>query len=204
MTIYHDSIDDSSTGSGEVRETCVPLTIGWRENLFRFSWIDVHTYQKILPWLCQFSESTLLDLWPHLKYSMHPSSIFHGIPESLYYCVNCNSYPTRQISLSSQSLSSQEWEWQVKEKGFSDYSDSDSKIYGISQFLLVWNLQRLIVKLRLSQVAAVVHSDYSYSGSIPIPGKLQWLIPGRVSQSNEIDTFGKSWNKRNKDIKIHR
>ena len=157
-----------------------------------------------LPRLCQFSESTLLDLWPHLKYSMHPSSIFHGIPESLYYCVNCNSYPTRQISLSSQSLSSQEWEWQVKEKGFSDYSDSDSKIYGISQFLLVWNLQRLIVKLRLSQVAAVVHSDYSYSGSIPIPGKLQWLIPGRVSQSNEIDTFGKSWNKRNKDIKIHR
>ena len=135
MTIYHDSIDDSSTGSGEVRETCVPLTIGWRENLFRFSWIDVHTYQKILPWLCQFSESTLLDLWPHLKYSMHPSSIFHGIPESLYYCVNCNSYPTRQISLSSQSLSSQEWEWQVKEKGFSDYSDSDSKIWHFSIFV---------------------------------------------------------------------
>ena len=37
MTIYHDSIDDSSTGSGEVRATCVPRTIGWRENLFRFS-----------------------------------------------------------------------------------------------------------------------------------------------------------------------
>ena len=48
-----------------------------------------------LPRLCQFSESTLLDLWPHLKYSMHPSSIFHGIPESLYYCLKCHCYPTR-------------------------------------------------------------------------------------------------------------
>ena len=69
--------------------------------------------------------------------------------------------------------------------------------------LKVGDLQRLIVKSRLLQAAAVVYSDYSYSRSIWGPEKLQWLIQGRVSQSNEIDTFGKSWNKRNKFIKIH-
>ena len=87
MMIYHVSIDDSSTGSGEVRATCVPRTIGWRENLFRFSSVILKGSLPFLPRLCQFSESTLLDLWPHLKYSMHPSSIFNGIPESLYYCL---------------------------------------------------------------------------------------------------------------------
>ena len=147
-----------------------------------------------LPRLCQFSESTLLDLWPHLKYSMHPSSIFHGIPESLYYCLKCHCYPTRHGLVRSGSGKWKKSGFQITLTQFLKYM----------AFLNFWNLQRLIVKLRLSHVAAVVHSDYSYSGSIPIPGKLQWLIPGRVSQSNEIDTFGKSWNKRNKDIKIHR
>ena len=130
MTIYHDSIDDSSTGSGEVRETCVPLTIGWRENLFRFSWIDVHTYEKILPWLCQFSESTLLDLWPHLKYSMQPSSIFHGIPESLYYCLKCHCYPTRHGLVRSGS-----GKW--KNRGFQIILTQIKK-YGISHFFVTF------------------------------------------------------------------
>ena len=60
----------------------------------------------------------------------------------------------------------------MKEKGFSDYSDSDSKIWHFSIFLGL-GFAKIDCQITFSQVAAVVYSDYSYSGSIQIPGKLQ-------------------------------
>ena len=47
----------------------------------------------------------------------------------------------------------------MKEKGFSDYSDSDSEIWHFSIFLGL-GFAKIDCQITFSQVAAVVYSDY--------------------------------------------